>query len=327
MQSNFWNGKRVLIAGGAGFIGSHLAKSLVQDGALVTVVDNLCRGSKENLQSIFEKIWFFNDDLKHAEICEKYTEGQDIVMNLAAIVGGIGFNAQHNSYALAETVTISINLLNASRKNVVSRFLVMSSAAVYPKNATIPTPEIEGNIFDPNKEEAGYALAKYVSEQHAQHLTNETDMKIAIVRLFNCYGPRDNSDEKSAHVIPALIGKIMRGDRLIEVWGDGSQSRSFMYISDCIRGLKLITEKFAVGKPINWGNETEVTISELTSLLLKLSGRKDVKITFNKNEHVGHLRKCPDLKIYKEQVESNIKFVSLYDGLKETIRWYQQIRT
>jgi len=326
MELGFWHKKKVLVAGGAGFIGSHLSESLVSDGANVTVIDNLSRGSEENLKSIRSKINFVKGDLTDRDVCDEVTKNQDVVLNLASIVGGIGYNSEHNSLILTHNTISALNLLTAASKNSVSRYLTISSASIYPKNAPIPTNEDQGIIFDPDKGEGGYALAKYVSEQHAIYMARETDMNIAIVRLFNCYGPREDFEEDTGHVIPVLINKIARRNQRIDVWGDGSQSRSFIYIDDCVRGLKQIIERFATAIPINWGNDAEVfTIVELLNLLRELMNAFDIEFRYIPG-HIGHVSKKPDLRLFREKVDPNPKFISLRDGLEKTIQWYKSFK-
>jgi GDP-L-fucose synthase len=202
--------------------------------------------------------------------------------------------------------------------------LVTSSACVYPRFCTIPTPEEEGFKDMPEPTNDGYGFAKRVEEFLGQKYAKQYGMKIAIARPYNAFGPRDNFNPESSHVIPALIKKVLDAPdgSTVEVWGNGKQSRAFLYVEDFARGLMEITEKYAVADVLNIGTNKETTIEDLVNLIVKLSN-KQVKIHFDATKPTGQPRRNCDNRKAKEKIafEANI---SLSDGLKRTIDWYIQ---
>jgi len=322
MENNmsFWKNKNVLVTGGAGFIGSRLVEMLVSENAKVKVVDNLENGISENLTSVKSKIELVQNDLKTLKGCLEATSNIDIVMNLAAKVGGIEFNRQHPGMMFYGNVQISANMLEAARINKVERFLVVSSACVYPRNCKIPTPESEGFVYIPEPTNEGYGWAKRMAEFQGMAYANEFGMKIAIARPYNAYGPRDHFDPEKSHVIPALIKRIFDGENPVVVWGDGEQSRAFLYVEDFVRGLMEVTEKYAVADPINIGTDEEIKIKDLVNLTVELSG-KNPKIVFDTSKPSGQPRRNCDTTKAKEKIGFVAK-TKLKEGLKKTIEWY-----
>lgn len=322
-MTNFWKNKKVLVTGGAGFIGSHLVEMLVKQGSLVTVPILSSTSPTDFLNDVKNKIQITVADLMNFEDALRVTKNQDIVMNLAAIVGGIEYNIKNPASIFRGNVQIFLNIIEASRINNVERFLVTSSACVYPRFCTIPTPEEEGFKDMPEPTNDGYGFAKRVGEFLGQKYAQQYKMKIAIARPYNAYGPRDNFNPDSSHVIPALIKKVFDTPEggTIEVWGDGKQSRAFLYVEDFARGLMEITEKYAVADVLNIGTNEETNIENLIKLIIELSGKK-LKIHFDKTKPTGQPRRNCDNRKAKEKINFETK-VSLRDGLKKTIEWYQ----
>ncbi len=327
MTDNFWNNKYVLVTGGAGFLGSHLVELLVQKGAKVRVADNLENGHLNNLQNVKGKIDFLNVDLTKREYCDKACKDIEVVINVAAKVAGINFNKEHSGQMFFTNALLNLNMLEAARKAEVDRYLLTSTACVYPRLCTIPTPESEGFKEDPEPTNFGYGWSKRVAEVQAKCYAEEYGMKIAIVRPYNMYGPRDHFDPKLSHVIPALIKRVFDGENPLNVWGNGEQTRSFLYVKDSIRGILLATEKYAKADPINLGTDEEIKINDLVSLVVELSGKTPKpSIFFDVSKPSGQPRRNSDNTKAKTLIgyESKMK---LRDGLKETIDWYKQNKT
>ncbi|MFA6391466.1 MAG: NAD-dependent epimerase/dehydratase family protein [Patescibacteria group bacterium] len=324
MTSSFWQDKKVFVTGGAGFIGSHLVEMLVAQGSVVTVPIRSEDSNIDFLAGIKDKIHIVIVDLMNFDNVVSATKNQDIVMNLAAKVGGIEYNIKNPASIFRDNVQIFLNVIEACRLNNVERLLVTSSACVYPRFCTIPTPEEEGFKDMPEPTNDGYGFAKRVEEFLGQKYAKQYGMKIAIARPYNAFGPRDNFNPESSHVIPALIKKVLDAPdgSTVEVWGNGKQSRAFLYVEDFARGLMEITEKYAVADVLNIGTNKETTIEDLVNLIVKLSN-KQVKIHFDATKPTGQPRRNCDNRKAKEKIafEANI---SLSDGLKRTIDWYIQ---
>ena len=319
---SFWKNKRVLVTGGAGFIGSHVAEMLLEKQAMVAVIDNLSNGDLKNLSNVRSQINFIQGDLTDFGVCLKKSRNQEIVIHTAARVGGIGYNKDHPGTMFRDNILINTNMLEAARQNRVERYQVVSSACVYPRFCTIPTPETEGFKDVPEPTNQGYGWAKRMAEVQAHAYAQEFGMKIGIVRPYNAYGPRDHFDPEIAHVIPALIQRIYAGENPLTVWGDGEQSRAFFYVADFARGLIEAIEKYPVADPINLGTDEEVKIKDLAQLIVKLSG-KDIKILFDTSKPVGQPRRNSDTTKAKEKLGFEAK-VKLEEGLAKTIRWYEE---
>ncbi|MCB4790799.1 MAG: SDR family NAD(P)-dependent oxidoreductase [Elusimicrobia bacterium] len=317
-----WSGKKVLVTGGAGFIGSHVVEMLVKRGARVLVVDNLENGSMDNLKSVKDEIVFKDFDLNDLDVCVDISKGIDVVMNIAAKVAGIEYNKNNQGEMYFDNVRINSNMLEASRINKVERTLMVSSACVYTRHCKIPTPESEGYRYIPEFTNEGYGWSKRVAEWQSMAYAKEYGMKIAIARPYNAYGPRDHFDPDKSHVIAALIKRIFDNEDPLNVWGDGEQARAFIYVDDFARGLIELTEKYAVADPVNIGTDNEIKIKDLVSLIVKLSGRTP-KIQFDTTKPSGQPRRNSDNTNAKQKIGFEA-MVKLEDGLKRTIDWYKK---
>lgn len=321
-MKNFWENKKVLVTGGAGFIGSHLAERLVERNAIVTVLDNLQNGKKENLDSVKNKIKFILGDCGDYNTAIRACKSQDIVMNLAARVGGIEYNRTHQATMLSDNLLLGTVILEAARKTGAEWFLVVSSACVYPRNCSIPTPEFEGFLDEPEPTNGGYGWAKRMAEKLGVYYAQEFGMKVGIVRPYNCYGPRDHFDPDTSHVIPALIKRVLDGENPVKVWGTGNQTRAFLYVEDLAEGMMLAVEKYSKPDPINLGTDEEISIKDLIKKIIYLSG-VNAQIEFDTSKPDGSPRRNSDNKKAKEKIRFKAK-TKLDEGLKKTIKWYRK---
>jgi len=319
---SFYKNKKVLVAGGGGFVGSFLVEQLVKDGAKVSVCDLKPLSEQKNIKNVTKDISYTQIDLTDKNEALKVTKNIDCVFALAALVGGVEYNSKHPGFLFYSNILPNLQLLEASRINNADRFLCVSSACVYPSDAPVPTPEEDGFKKEPEYTNRGYGWSKRVMELQSRFYHEEYGMKIAVVRPFNMYGPRDNFEPERSHVIPALINKIMAAKDTIDVWGTGKSTRAFLYVEDAVRGMLLALEKYTVADPVNLGTCEEITIANLVKLLIKLS-KKDLKINFQTDKPEGQPRRNCDV-VKAKRILGFETTVSLEEGLKTTMEWYKE---
>lgn len=317
---NFFQNKRVLVTGGPGFIGSHLVDALVKLKARVTVPSR--QPHSEFLAPVLSKINLLNGDLKNPHFTDKILLDQDYVFHLAAHVGGIHYNNAHPATLLHENLLPTVNLLHSAREKKIKKILLVSSACVYPRFCTIPTPESDGFKDEPEPTNYGYGWSKRIAEILAKTYHQEFGLKIGIVRPYNAYGPRDNFDPLQSHVIPALVKRICDGEDPLVVWGDGSPTRSFIYVTDIVAGMLAAMEKQSLPDPINLGTTEEISIKELAALIIKLAKTK-TQIKFDQTKAKGQPRRNCDTTKAKKLLNFSPK-IKLSQGLPEVIRYYRQ---
>lgn len=321
MKNNFWTGKKVLVTGGTGFIGSHVTEKLVARGGIVTILDHIRPEKLENIAIIQNKIKVVNGDISNLKICMSACKDQQVVINMAARVGGIGYNMLHQGSILRENLLIVCNMMEAARLCKANRFLQVSSACVYPGDAVIPTPETEGIKGEPEPTNGGYGWGKRMGELLSKYYNEEFGMKIGIVRPYNCYGPRDHFNPKVSHVIPALIKRVFDGENPLIVWGSGNQTRAFLYVEDLAGGILLAAEKYCVPDPVNLGTDEEVSIKELIKMILKISNLER-EVIFDTTKLDGSFRRNSDNAKAKDKIGFSAG-TKLYDGIEKTINWYR----
>lgn len=324
MQENFWQGKRVMVGGGSGFLGSYLTPQLVEEGARVTVVDNFENSTAESLGAIKDQIEFVEADLRDASVCERVTRGQDVVLNLAAKAYGMEYSRAHNGEMLVYNLMCTLNALEAARQNGVERVLIVSSSCVYPDEAQIPTPELDTFTGMPESVNEGYGWAKRIQELAGTYYARDYQMKVSIVRPFNPYGGnyRWGSEDK-AHVIPALVKRVMDGEDPLIVWGSGNQRRNFLHAKDATRLIMKVVERDAVATPVNIGYDDDVSIGDLVHLICDVAGVSP-KIVFDTSKPEGRFRKCADATRLRDITDGYQPQVTLREGIAEMIGWYER---
>jgi len=316
---NFYKDKNVLVTGGNGFIGSFVVERLLKDGANVSVAS---RTQKKFLTHVENDIKFVKCDLLNKSDALNACKDQDFVFHLASRVAGIGYNIEHSGTMMTENSIMSLNMLDAARKSSIERYQYISSTCVYPREASIPTPEGEGMLGDPEPSNLGYGWAKRVGELQAKMHAKEFGMKVSIIRPMNAYGPRDDFDPETSHVIPALIRKIINAKTEVSIWGSGNQTRAFVYVDDVARGMLMTLEKLTIPDPINIGTNEEIKIKDLVSMIVKITGRNDLQIKYDTTKPEGQLRKTASTKKAEELIQFKPKY-SLEEGLKHIIDWYR----
>lgn len=308
LSKKFWNNKRVLITGGGGFLGSHLIDQLKVLKPKKIVVPR----SKEI-------------DLRDKENCKKIVKNIDIVIHLAANVGGIGYNQEFPGTLFYDNLMMGANLMEESRKAGVKKFVALGTICAYPK--ITPVPFKEENLWDgyPEETNAPYGLAKKMLLVQSQAYRQQYNFNSIFLLPVNLYGPRDNFNPKSSHVIPALIRKFveakLKDSPEVIVWGTGKPTREFLYVEDAARAILLATENYDGGDPINIGSSFEISIKELAQTIKKVVGYKG-KVIFDKTKPDGQPRRKLDVSLAKKMFgfESAVKFE---EGLLKTVRWYE----
>ena len=320
-MNKYWSGKKVLVTGGSGFIGSVVVEMLLERGAEVILTSRDFDKAFRFLEHVKTKIELFEGDLKDSLMARKCISGAEVLMHLAADVGGIEYNIKHPGSIYRNNMQIFMNVLEAARLERVGRIMVTSSACVYPRHCTIPTPEREGFDGRPEPTNEGYGWAKRMQEFMSEAYAKEYGMNICIARPYNAYGPRDNFNSNSSHVISALISKVEEGQNPLVVWGSGIASRSFIYVDDLARGLIEVAEKSPQVEAINIGNNEEINIKNLAHQIVQISGKGN-DIIFDSKKPDGQPRRCCDINLGKELIGFEAK-VSLEEGLLNTIEWYR----
>lgn len=305
----FWSSKRVLVTGGAGFLGSFLVEELVRAGASPTEIT--VPRSREM-------------DLRTWDNCVRAVEGKDIVIHLAASVGGIGFNQENPATLFYDNAIMGIQLMEAARRGGVDKFVQLGTICAYPKFTPVPFREEELWNGYPEETNAPYGLAKKMLLVQAQAYRQQYGFNAIYLLPVNLYGPRDNFDPRSSHVIPALIRKFVEarasGAGKVTLWGTGRATREFLYVEDAARGIRLATERFDGPEPVNLGAGFEISIMDLALLIKDLTGYEG-DIVWDASKPDGQPRRMLDTSRAREMFgfEAGTDF---REGLKRTIEWY-----
>ncbi|MGH7214286.1 MAG: GDP-L-fucose synthase family protein [Tepidisphaeraceae bacterium] len=301
---------RVLVTGGAGFLGSFVVERLRSKGYTDVVVPRR-REYDLTRQVAVERLY---RDLKPA-----------VVLHLAAEVGGIGANRDNPGRFFLANMAMGMHLIEEARKVGLKKFVQVGTICAYPKFTPVPFKEDDLWNGYPEETNAPYGVAKKALLVMCQGYRQQYGLDAVYLLPVNLFGPRDNFDLHTSHVIPALIRKCVeakrRGDKQITAWGTGSASREFLYVEDCAEGLVGAMEKYDSPEPMNLGSGREITIKALTELVAKLVGFQG-QIVWDTTKPDGQPRRCLDVTRAKEQI-GFVARTSLEEGLKKTIAWYE----
>ena len=304
-----WSGKKVLVTGGNGFLGSHVVNELKN----LNVKDIFTPASKDY-------------DLRNRTDCKKVLKDIDVVFHLASTSGGIMFLKERPAEAFYDNIMMGVNLIHEAKEAGIEKLIITGAVSSYPKLA--PIPFNEKNIWDgyPDETNAPYGIAKRTLLVQSQAYRQQFDFNSIILFLTNLYGPKDHFDPASATVIPALINKISSAkkqtEKSVSIWGDGTPTRDFLYVQDAVRGLMLAAEKYDEGLPINLGSDQETTINELVNLISKIIGFKG-QIKWDKSKPNGQPRRKVSNKLAEEKLGFKAE-TTLEEGLQKTIEWFQK---
>lgn len=311
-MNNFWQGKKILITGAAGFWGKHLIRNLLEKRKV----------PKENLFLPTVK----ELDLRKWENCQRAVEDQDIVIHLAGKVGGIGLNREKPGEIFYDNIVMSVQLMEAARQANVEKFIGIATVCAYPKFTPVPFKEDDLWLGYPEETNAPYGLAKKMLLVQAQAYRQQYNFNAICLFPVNLYGPGDNFDPKFSHAIPALIKKVAdakkEGKDYIEVWGTGKATREFFYVEDAAEGLILAAEKYNKPEPVNLGSGMEISIRDLAKLICELMDFRG-EIRWDTSKPDGQPRRCLDVSRAKKEFGFEAK-TDFIEGLKKTIDWYEK---
>ena len=310
----FLENRRILITGGAGFLGSHLVSELENRG----VSSSRIRIPRSR-----------DTDLRRWEHCVRAVDGQDIVIHLAAKVGGIGFNRENPATLFYDNAIMGIQLIEAARQAGVEKCIIVGTVCAYPKFT--PVPFSENDLWNgyPEETNAPYGLAKKMLLVQSQAYREQYGFNSIYLLPVNLYGPGDNFDPESSHVIPALIRKFVEavdeGRDTVEVWGTGAASREFIYVQDAARAIAMASEKYNGPEPVNIGSGMEIRISELVTMIAGLTGYTG-NVIWDTTKPDGQPRRCLDVSRAKEEFGFSAE-KGFMEGLQETVVWYRKNRS
>ncbi|MBD2076438.1 GDP-L-fucose synthase [Phormidium sp. FACHB-592] len=303
--------KRIVVTGGAGFLGRQVIAQLCKAGA--------------DLQKI--TVPRSHDcDLRQMESCQRVVSQQDIVVHLAAHVGGIGLNREKPAELFYDNLMMGTQLIHAAYEAGVEKFTCVGTICAYPKFTPVPFKEDDLWNGYPEETNAPYGIAKKALLVQLEAYRQQYNFDGIYLLPVNLYGPEDNFDPSSSHVIPALIRKVheaqQRGDKHLPVWGDGSPTREFLYSEDAARGIVMATQHYSSHEPVNLGTGYEISIRVLIELICELMGFEG-ELVWETDKPNGQPRRCLDT----ERAQKAFGFTATMEfkeGLKRTIDWYRQ---
>ena len=309
---SFWTHKRVLVTGGAGFLGSRVVAKLRACGCQDVFIPrsrefDLCKD--EDVSRLFDRIH------------------PDLVIHLAAVVGGIEANRRHPGRFFYQNAMMGLLLIEQARRAGVDKFICVGTVCSYPKFTPVPFQEEDVWNGYPEETNAPYGLAKKMLLVQLQSYRQEFGFPGIYLIPVNLYGPGDNFDLETSHVIPALIRKCVearsKGHKKITVWGTGNASREFLYVEDAADGIIMATERYDKSDPVNLGSGSEITIGALVSAICEIT-KFEGSIEWDASKPDGQPRRC--LNTTRAEREFGFKArVTLREGLKKTVGWYENV--
>ena len=318
--SIFWKDKRVVLTGGAGFLGSFVTARLTQRGAADIFIPRI---EEYNLVDPADIRRMYDNATKGIN------PGDVIVIHLAAHVGGIGANREHPAEFFYDNLMMGVELMHQAYQRGIGKFVAIGTVCAYPKFTPVPFKEDDLWIGYPEETNAPYGLAKKMLLVQAQSYRQQYGFNAIYLLPVNLYGPRDNFDLQSSHVIPALIRKSVeareRGEKELPVWGDGSPTREFLYVEDAADGIVTAAEKYNGPEPVNLGSGYEISIKDLTGLIVRQTGFEG-KLVWQTDKPNGQPRRGLDVSRAREYFGWSAQ-VPFEEGMRRTIEWFKENRS
>ena len=312
-QTDFWRNRRVCVTGGAGFLGAFVIEKLRQRGASEIFIPRIENYNLVNLE----------------DIRRMYADANpDIVIHLAALAGGIGANRLRPADFFYINLMMGVQLMHEAWRGGVEKFVAIGTICAYPKFT--PLPFNEANLWDgyPEETNAPYGLAKKMLLVQAQAYREQYGFNAIYLLPVNLYGPGDNFDLETSHVIPALIRKCVEaresGQRQVTLWGDGSPTREFLYVEDAAEGILRAAERYNGGEPVNLGSGMEISIKELAQLIARLTGFEG-EFIWDTSKPNGQPRRALDVRRAQEYFGFQAQ-MPFEEGLRRTVEWYRLSR-
>ena len=320
MAESFWQNKRVVLTGGAGFLGSFVTEKLNLRGVTDIFIPRI---EKYNLVDPGDIHSMYDDALK--DIDSKAV----VIIHLAAHVGGIGANREHPAEFFYDNLMMGVELMHQAYKRGVGKFIAIGTVCAYPKFTPVPFKEEDLWMGYPEETNAPYGLAKKMLLVQAQSYRQQYGFNTIYLLPVNLYGPRDNFNLESSHVIPALIRKAIeakeRGEKELLVWGDGTPTREFLYVEDAADGIVSAAEKYNGSEPVNLGSGYEISIKDLTEMIVRQTGFEG-KLVWQTDKPNGQPRRGLDVSRAKEYFGWSAQ-VPFEEGMRRTIEWFKENRS
>lgn len=313
-QLTFWRNKRVIVTGGSGFLGSVVVRKLSERGAQEIIVPRKAQYDLTQIEAVRQLI---------ADTAR--SEPVDMVIHLAARVGGIGSNRAHPAEFFYDNLMMGASLFHESWRAGIEKFVALGTICAYPKYT--PLPFKEENLWDgyPEETNAPYGLAKKMLLVQSQSYREQYGYNSIFLLPVNLYGPGDNFDLETSHVIPGLIRKILTaaasGEQKMVAWGDGTPTREFLYVDDAAEGVLLASERYNQSDPVNLGSSYEISIKDLWTMIARLTGFTG-EVVWDTSKPNGQPRRKLDVTRARDFFGFEAK-VSFEEGLKRTIEWYR----
>ena len=320
MTENFWQGKRIIVTGGSGFLGSFLVEKLRRRGAndiTIPRIEEFDLTDRDAIKRLFE-----------ATLENGFDPKKMVILHLAAHVGGIGANREHPAEFFYDNLMMGVELMHQAWQRGVGKFVALGTVCAYPKFTPVPFKEDDLWNGYPEETNAPYGLAKKMLLVQAQAYRQQYGFNAIYLLPVNLYGPRDNFDLASSHVIPAQIRKAVeaqeRGDKELVVWGDGSATREFLYVEDAAEGILTAAEKYDGAEPVNLGSGYEVSIKDLVQMIVRLTGFQG-KLTWDTSKPNGQPRRQLDVSRAEKLFGWRAR-VPFEEGLRKTVDWFKENR-